>query len=204
MQLVLVRRKKSLEANSVGLAHEVGGELVRRFHDALPYELTAAQRRVIGEIDADLAAPRPMHRLLQGDVGSGKTVVALTALLSAVQTGNQGALMAPTEVLAEQHHAGVRALVDGLLVPADNLFGERQLRVELLTNRVTGNARKALLADLAGGGDRHRHRHPRADPGGASTSIGSGSSSSTSSTASASSSAPRSATRPARPSPTCS
>jgi ATP-dependent DNA helicase RecG len=151
VQLVLVRRKKALEAKSIGLAHEVGGELVRRFHDALPYELTAAQRRVIGEIDADLAAPRPMHRLLQGDVGSGKTVVALTALLSAVQTGNQGALMAPTEVLADQHHAGVRALVDGLLVPADNLFGERQLRVELLTNRVTGNARKALLAALAAG-----------------------------------------------------
>ena len=151
VQLVLVRRKKALEAKSVGLVHEVGGELVRRFHAALPYELTGAQRRVIGEIDVDLASPRPMHRLLQGDVGSGKTVVALTALLSAVQSGNQGALMAPTEVLADQHHAGVRALVDGLQVPADNLFGERQLRVELLTNRVTGNARKALLADLASG-----------------------------------------------------
>ena len=58
---------------------------------------------MIGEIDDDLAAPQPMHRLLQGDVGSGKTVVALTALLAAVQAGNQGALMAPTEVLAEQH-----------------------------------------------------------------------------------------------------
>jgi ATP-dependent DNA helicase RecG len=151
VQLVLVRRKKALEAKSVGLVHEVGGELVRRFHAALPYELTGAQRRVIGEIDADLASPRPMHRLLQGDVGSGKTVVALTALLSAVQSGNQGALMAPTEVLADQHQASVRVLVDGLQVPADNLFGERQLRVELLTNRITGNARKALFADLASG-----------------------------------------------------
>ena len=151
VQLVLVRRKRSIEANSVGLVHEVGGELVRRFHAALPYELTGAQRKVIGEIDADLATPRPMHRLLQGDVGSGKTVVALTALLSAVQTGNQGALMAPTEVLADQHDASVRALVAGLEVPADNLFGERPLRVELLTNRVTGNARKALLAELNAG-----------------------------------------------------
>ena len=149
VQLVLVRRKRAIEANSVGLVHEVGGELVRRFHDALPYELTGAQRTVIGEIDADLVAPRPMHRLLQGDVGSGKTVVALTGLLSAVQTGNQGALMAPTEVLADQHYASVRVLVAGLEVPADNLFGERPLRVELLTNRVTGNARKALLAELA-------------------------------------------------------
>jgi ATP-dependent DNA helicase RecG len=93
-----------------------------------------------------------MHRLLQGDVGSGKTVVALTALLSAVQSGNQGALMAPTEVLAEQHLMSVRALVADLAVPdPDNLFGDRPLRVELLTNKVTGNARKQLLADLANG-----------------------------------------------------
>jgi ATP-dependent DNA helicase RecG len=92
-----------------------------------------------------------MHRLLQGDVGAGKTVVALTALLTAVQTGTQGALMAPTEVLAEQHFAGIRELVAGLQVPAENLFNERQLRVELLTNRVTGATRKRLLADLAHG-----------------------------------------------------
>ena len=152
MQLVLVRRKRAIEANSVGISHAVGGELVRRFHAALPYELTGAQLRVIADIDADLAAPRPMHRLLQGDVGSGKTVVALTALLAAVEGGYQGALMAPTEVLAEQHYASVRALVDGLMVPqADNLFGERQLRVELLTNRVAGTARRELLADLAAG-----------------------------------------------------
>jgi ATP-dependent DNA helicase RecG len=151
VQLVLVRRKRAIEASSVGISHEVGGELVRRFHAALPYALTGAQHRVIDEIDRDLASPRPMHRLLQGDVGSGKTVVALTALLSAVQGGHQGALMAPTEVLAEQHLASVRQLVAGLLVPADNLFGERPLRVELLTNRVTGTARKELLADLRDG-----------------------------------------------------
>jgi ATP-dependent DNA helicase RecG len=153
VQLALVRRKRAIEANSVGLTHEVDGELVRRFHAALPYELTAAQRRVIVEIDADLSAPRPMHRLLQGDVGSGKTVVALTALLAAVQSGHQGALMAPTEVLAEQHLLSVRALVADLAVPdPDNLFGDRPLRVELLTNRVTGKTRRELLADLASGG----------------------------------------------------
>ena len=108
---------------------------------------------MIGEIDADLAAPHPMHRLLQGDVGSGKTVVAVTALLAAVQGGHQGALMAPTEVLAEQHATGVRALLAGLEVPAGagSLFAERPLRVELLTNRVTGAERKRLLAALAGG-----------------------------------------------------
>ena len=108
---------------------------------------------MIAEIDADLAAPHPMHRLLQGDVGAGKTVVAVTALLAAVQGGHQGALMAPTEVLAEQHAAGVRQLLAGLEVPdpGDNLFGDRPLRVELLTNRVTGNERKRVLAGLADG-----------------------------------------------------
>jgi ATP-dependent DNA helicase RecG len=93
---------------------------------------------VIGEIGADLAAPVPMHRLLQGEVGSGKTVVAVTALLAAVEGGHQGALMAPTEVLAEQHHQSVTALLEGFSLPDDgNLFGARQLSVALLTNRTT-------------------------------------------------------------------
>ena len=118
---------------------------MRRFHAALSFPLTAAQRRVIAEIDADLAAPHPMHRLLQGDVGSGKTVVAVTALLAAVQ-GTPRALMAPTEVLAEQHVTGVQRLLEGLVVPAENLFGERPLSVELLTNRVTGAERRRVLA----------------------------------------------------------
>jgi ATP-dependent DNA helicase RecG len=108
VQLVLVMRKRELERSSRGIAHQVGGELVRRFHEALPYPLTGAQQRAIAEIEGDLASPHPMHRLLQGDVGAGKTVVAVSTLLSAVQGGHQGALMAPTEVLAEQHATGVR------------------------------------------------------------------------------------------------
>ena len=93
-----------------------------------------------------------MHRLLQGDVGAGKTVVAVSTLLAAVQGGHQGALMAPTEVLAEQHATGVRALLGDLKVPdPGNLFGDRPLRVELLTNRVTGAERKDVLAGLADG-----------------------------------------------------
>lgn len=151
VQLVLVMRKRKLERESMGITHEVGGELVRRFHDQLPYPLTAAQQRAIGEIESDLAGPHPMHRLLQGDVGAGKTVVAISALLVAVQGGLQGALMAPTEVLAEQHAASVRAMLGGLRVPAANLFGERELRVAALTNRVTGAERKAILAGLADG-----------------------------------------------------
>ena len=93
-----------------------------------------------------------MHRLLQGDVGSGKTVVAVDTMMVAVQGGHQAALMAPTEVLAEQHATGVRALLAGVSVPdPGNLFGDRPLRVELLTNRVTGSDRKDVLAGLADG-----------------------------------------------------
>jgi ATP-dependent DNA helicase RecG len=152
VQLVLVLRKRRLERTARGLAHVVDGELVRRFHESLPYPLTGAQRRVIAEIEADLASPHPMHRLLQGDVGAGKTLVAVSTLLHAVQGGHQGALMAPTEVLAEQHASGVQALLGELLVPdPENLFGDRPLRVELLTNRVSGSDRKAVLAGLADG-----------------------------------------------------
>jgi len=151
VQLALVMRKRALELGSVGFRHTVDGELVRRFHAGLAFALTAAQRRTIAEIDADLAAPHPMHRLLQGDVGSGKTVVAVTALLAAVQGGHQGALMAPTEVLAEQHAVSVSHMLDGLLVPASNLFGERPLAVELLTSRATGTDRRRMMTGLAVG-----------------------------------------------------
>ena len=142
----------------------------RRAGAALPcrpaYELTGAQRRAIAEIDADLAGPHPMHRLLQGDVGAGKTVVAVTALLCAVQGGHQGALMAPTEVLAEQHATGIRALLAGLKVPdPGNLFGERPLNVALLTNRITGQERRGRGGRPGRRHRRHRHRHARADPG---------------------------------------
>jgi ATP-dependent DNA helicase RecG len=153
VQLVLVMRKRAMERDAVGIRHVIDGELVRRFLAALAFPLTAAQTRVIGEIDADLAAPHPMHRLLQGDVGAGKTVVAVAALLAAVEGGHQGALMAPTEVLAEQHATGIKALLAGLEVPTkgDSLFADRPLRVELLTNRVTGAERKRILGGLADG-----------------------------------------------------
>ncbi|MDX2379827.1 MAG: ATP-dependent DNA helicase RecG, partial [Acidimicrobiia bacterium] len=153
VQLVLVMRKRELERASLGFAHTVEGELVNRFYDALDFPLTGAQQHVIGEIAADLASPHPMHRLLQGDVGSGKTVVAVASMLAAVQGGHQAALMAPTEVLAEQHGAGVRTMLADVIVPdpEGNLFGERPLRVELLTNRVTGADRRAIVADLADG-----------------------------------------------------
>ena len=147
MQLELVRRKRRLEQRTAGLSHAIGGELVGLFLSCLPFPLTSAQQRAIDEISGDLAKPHPMHRLLQGDVGAGKTVVALSALLTAVQGGFQGALMAPTEVLAEQHHHTVSALLRDLAVPdPSRLGGERPLRVELLTGG-RGAAERRRVAD---------------------------------------------------------
>jgi ATP-dependent DNA helicase RecG len=153
LQLILVMRKRALEREAKGIRHTVDGELVRRFVDQLPFPLTGAQQRANTAIAADLAGPHPMHRLLQGDVGSGKTLVAVTAMLIAVQGGYQAALMAPTEVLAEQHSLSVRDLLAGLQVPAGegSLFADRDLRVELLTNRTTASQRTKLAAALSSG-----------------------------------------------------
>jgi ATP-dependent DNA helicase RecG len=152
VQLVLVGRKRAYEREARGIRHDVNGELVQRFYAALPFPLTGAQRRAIAEVETDLAGPHPMHRLLQGDVGAGKTVVGVSALLTAVQSKHQGALMAPTEVLAEQHAAGVRRMLDGIVVPdPSSLFGERPLRVELLTNRAGAAERREILSGLAEG-----------------------------------------------------
>ncbi len=152
MQLGLVARKRAFEERRIGLRHQIDGPLVPAFHAQLPFGLTGDQQNAIAEISADLAAPRPMHRLLQGDVGSGKTVVALSALLTAVQGGYQGALMAPTEVLAEQHHLSITRFLQGLTVSSEGtLMGERPVRVELLTNRTGAAGRRKLSAALAAG-----------------------------------------------------
>jgi len=159
IQLALVLRKRALERTATGIVHDTSGELVRRFHQALGFPLTGAQQVAIAEITDDLGSRHPMHRLLQGDVGSGKTVVAVSALLTAVQGGRQGALMAPTEVLAEQHAAGIRELLADLRVPGDaeegslfeGLSADRPVRVELLTNRTPAAARRKLAEGLASG-----------------------------------------------------
>ncbi len=152
VQLELVRRKRSIELRTSGVTHDTSGELVDRFHARLPFPLTEAQKRVNNEIARDLSVEYPMHRLLQGDVGSGKTVVAVTALLTAVQGGYQGALMAPTEVLAEQHHLAVSDMLGDLSVPdPTSLMGDRPLRVELLTGTLGASERRRVLADLAVG-----------------------------------------------------
>jgi ATP-dependent DNA helicase RecG len=154
IQLALVMRKRRLESELTGLRHDdpsVGGFL-SSFHDSLPFPLTDAQRRVIDEIRDDLAARAPMHRLLQGDVGSGKTLVAVSALLIGIAGGHQGALMAPTEVLAEQHASAVRPMLEQFEVPdPTTLLGVRQMRVELLTNRSGAAERRRILAAMADG-----------------------------------------------------
>jgi ATP-dependent DNA helicase RecG len=116
------------------------GALVGRLRAALPWSLTGAQERVWSEIRGDMAAPYPMHRLLQGDVGSGKTIVAALAVLTAVEAGYQAAVMAPTEILAEQHFMTFRHLLEPLGVP-----------VTLLTSALRTRERAARRAGLAAG-----------------------------------------------------
>jgi ATP-dependent DNA helicase RecG len=114
LQLGFLRRRQELAEETTATPLGEPGELLDRYRRALPFELTPEQEEAIVEIDSDLRGERPMQRLLQGDVGSGKTVVALYALLRAVERGRQGALMAPTETLAEQHFLTVEPICAGL------------------------------------------------------------------------------------------
>ena len=135
----LQRRQLQKQAhNSAVLAPT--GKLIDQFNQLLPFELTGAQKRVISDILKDLQSSTPMNRLVQGDVGSGKTVVAVIAILAAIQSGYQAALMAPTEVLAEQHY---RKLV--------SWFNLLHLPVELLTGSTTAKKRRQIHAQLETG-----------------------------------------------------
>ena len=152
LQLKLIMRKRAVERAAVGIGHDTSGALLDLFTNSLGFPLTSAQHRVIGEVVADMARPVPMHRLLQGDVGAGKTVVAVAAMLTAVQGGHQGALMAPTEVLATQHFLGVRSLLRELVVPASgSLLTDRPLRVALLSNQTPGAERAQTQESLVTG-----------------------------------------------------
>ena len=113
MQMLIASRRTEATAR-VGGAHCGSGKLLEKFLQSLPFELTSAQTKVIGEIRRDLASQQPMNRLLQGDVGSGKTVVAIAAILLAIEAGFQAAFMAPTQILAEQHYAVLRRWLEPL------------------------------------------------------------------------------------------
>ena len=141
LQLTLLQHKKTVTKDMPGVRFsEVGDAFNTFYHDRLPFELTDAQKRVLREIRGDLNTGWHMNRLLQGDVGSGKTVVALLTALLAKDNGHQAAIMAPTEILAQQHLEGLR-----------EMLGPMEVRVELLTGSVKGAARKTILADLKAG-----------------------------------------------------
>jgi ATP-dependent DNA helicase RecG len=151
LQLLLARRRHQFESlNATPRLFRSGG-LLEIFDKNLPFELTAGQIAVGNEIESDMKSQHPMHRLLQGEVGSGKTIVALRALLAVVDTGGQGALLAPTEVLAGQHFRSISATL-GELATAGMLGGsDRATRVVLLTGSTPTAVRKEVLAQIRDG-----------------------------------------------------
>src|SRR5204862_773654 len=142
-QLVQARARVLAKRARAGIRFELKRELTTRLKEALPFELTGDQKRAVREISEDMTAAERMHRLLMGDVGTGKTVVALFAMLLAAENGYQAAIMAPTELLAEQHHATLTRL----LAPLD-------LRSELLIGRLSNAEKAAARERIASGGAR--------------------------------------------------
>jgi ATP-dependent DNA helicase RecG len=142
LQLALAERRRGAEATVRTAHYEIGDALRAKLAHLLPFRLTAAQQRVLREIGADLRKPHPMNRLLQGDVGSGKTIVALLTLLVAVENGYQAALMAPTEILADQHARNVLKIFRDAGYPAV---------VSVLTGSQRSAARRRSLEDIATG-----------------------------------------------------
>ncbi len=140
LQLGLLQRRWQQRTRTSGIRFQIEGELVERFYALLPFALTGAQKRVVAEVLTDLADPQPMNRLIQGDVGSGKTVVAVIAMLAAIQSGYQAALMAPTEVLAGQHY---QKLVQWLT--------QLHLPVELITGSLRAARKREVLRQLRTG-----------------------------------------------------
>ena len=142
LELMLAFRKRQLGELHGGIRFEKVGDKVRALVEKLPFELTQAQKRVLHEIRADMKSSRPMNRLLQGDVGSGKTIVALITMLIAVENGYQAALMAPTEILAEQHYLTIHKLLEDIGVRTVLLIGGQNKleRQRVLEEIVSGEA----------------------------------------------------------------
>jgi ATP-dependent DNA helicase RecG len=151
LQVALARRRHA-DSQLPAVAREpVAGRLLENFDAGLPFTLTDGQQKVTAEIFADLATEHPMHRLLQGEVGSGKTLVALRAMLTVVDSGGQAAMLAPTEVLAQQHHRSITEMM-GELAQGGMLGGaEHATKVVLLTGSMGAAGRRRALLDLATG-----------------------------------------------------
>ncbi len=151
LQAVLARRRAEVMAEPATARTERGDGLLAAFDARLPFTLTAGQEEVAAAVAEDLARAHPMHRLLQGEVGSGKTVVAVRAMLTVVDSGGQAALLAPTEVLAQQHHRSITAML-GPLAERGLLGGsDVGTRVALLTGSQGAAARRTNLLDVASG-----------------------------------------------------
>jgi ATP-dependent DNA helicase RecG len=169
LELGVAFRKHRVHAAEVGVAHTPENELTERLRSTLPFEPTQAQHRAMKEIGAAMARPQPMNVLLQGDVGAGKTLVAVGAALVAIGSGHQVAVMAPTEVLAAQHHRSIAALLGGVgarsfldepsppddgqvsLLANDGSAGAPALTYASLTAAVTGRHRRRVLDGIASG-----------------------------------------------------
>ncbi|MBM6588604.1 ATP-dependent DNA helicase RecG [Brevibacterium sp. RIT 803] len=150
LQAEFVSRKADYEKLEATPLLNVGARS-ERFDNSLPFYLTASQLRVGEEIEADMGRRSAMHRLLHGDVGSGKTVVALRAMLTAVDSGAQAAMLAPTEVLATQHFRSIESLLRDQMALSPLLSGDDQVRVALMTGSMPARERKQLALDLATG-----------------------------------------------------
>ena len=133
LQLGILQPSKDVS----GIVHQAHGELVGKFLTNLPFQLTGAQKRAIAELTRDMEGTQPMNRLLQGDVGSGKTIIAAFALVKSVESGHQGVLMVPTEILAEQHYLNLRQLLAPL-----------RINVALLSGSISGKVREETEEDI--------------------------------------------------------
>ena len=142
LELLIAQRKRQFGEARGGIQFEKVGDKVRALVEKLPFDLTEAQKRVLHEIRADMKSGRSMNRLLQGDVGSGKTIVALITMLIAVENGYQAAIMAPTEILAEQHYFNIRSLLEAIDIRVDLLVGDQKQsqRQEILEAIVSGKS----------------------------------------------------------------
>ncbi|NUP30086.1 MAG: ATP-dependent DNA helicase RecG [Nocardia sp.] len=151
LQLVLAERRHEVSGRTARACPRRADGIVAAFDERLPFELTEGQQRVIDEISGDLSREQPMHRLLQGEVGSGKTVVALHAMLQVIDAGQQCALLAPTEVLAAQHYRSLSAMLGDLGQAGELGAAETATRVTLVTGSMpTATKRAALLAAVTG------------------------------------------------------